>query len=215
MDFAARMRRGAAQAPATRHQGGFTLVEMMVTLAVMAIMASLLGAIYVAKLPDRRLASAARSLAGDLRMARSLAVANDKPYFVCFSGTGSYQIDRVDDAAAATDCSSASTPTELSDDLSVTYPGVQYGYVAGVADCPSGGGTVADAVVFTSDRSVFNARGASMTGSGSGASVQATGLVYLTNPQTSPQQTYCIQVQGVVGNIRTFKWNPGTSAWDG
>lgn len=192
---------------------GFTLVELVVVLGVIAVMAAVIVPIYVSKLPEMRLKSAARSLVGDLRYARSLAVADDTPYFVCFSGTGAYQIDRVDNPAAAADCASADTPTALSADLNTDYPNVKFGYVAGLADCPSGGGTVSDSVVFTSDRAVFNAKGASMTGSGAGATVQGTGLIYLTNTQTSPQLTYCIEVRGAVGNIRLLNWNATSSTW--
>jgi len=194
--------------------GGFTLVELTVALGVLAIITAIIVPMYVAKLPEMRLKAAVRTLVGDLRNARSLAVANDRPYFVCFGGAGAYQVDRVDAPATATDCTSASTPTEMNDDLSAQYPGVAFGYAAGLPDCPSGGGTVSDAVVFTSDRTTFTSRGASMTGPGTGAGLQTTGLIYLTNPATSPQLTYCIQVQGAVGNIRLLKWNSAGGVWE-
>lgn len=189
-------------------------MEILVVLGVLAVAAAVIVPLYVARLPETRLKAATRSLVGDLRLARSLAVAHDTPYFVCFGGFGAYQIDRVDDPAAATDCASADTPTELSVDLSAEYPNVRYGFAPGLTDCPSGGGAAADPVGFPSDRATFTARGASMTGPGTGAAIQTNGLIYLTNTETSPQQTYCVQVQGAVGNVRLLKWNGATSAWE-
>lgn len=200
------------RAPRSR-AGGFTLVELVVTLAVVGILIGVGVPMYVARLPETRLRSAAHDLLGELRMARSLAVANDTPYFVCFSGNGAVQVDRVDDPAAAADCASASTPTERSADLASAYPGVRYGFAAGVADCPAGGGVAADPLEFTSDRAVFTPKGASTTGSQPGAPVQAVGRIYLTNPDTVPQQTYCLEVQGTVGNVRLLKWDAGAGGW--
>jgi type II secretory pathway pseudopilin PulG len=185
---------------------------MMLVLAVIAILAAVFTPMYVQSLPGARLKAAARTLAGDLRLARSRAVASDTPYFVCFGAGGTYQIDRVDDPAA-TDCSSASTPTELTRNLAADYPGVVYGAAWGTFECPTGTGAVADPVGFPSDRAVFNAKGASVTGSASGAPVQTVGTIYLTNPDTSPEQTYCVEVLGVVGNIQTLKWSISGGAW--
>jgi len=195
-----------------RGPAGFTLVELVVTLAVAAVLAAVLVPMYVARLPEARLRAAAHDLAGDLRLARSLAVADDKPYFVCFSGSGAYQIDRVDDPAAA-DCASASTPTERAANLATAYPGVRYGFAAGVADCPAAGGVAADPLAFPSDRAVFTPKGGSATGGQPGAPVQPVGLVYLTNPDTAPQQTWCVEVQGVVGNIRIYRWDATAGSW--
>jgi type II secretory pathway pseudopilin PulG len=196
-----------------RSAGGFTLVELTVALGVLAVITAVVVPMYVSKLPEMRLKAAARTLVGDLRYARSLAVANDRPYFVCFGGAGAYQVDRVEDPATAADCASANTPTEMNDDLAARFPGVAFGYAAGLPDCPGGGGAVADPVVFASDRAVFTAKGASMTGTGAGAGLQATGLVYLTSTDTSPQATYCVQVQGAVGNVRLLEWDAGAAAW--
>jgi prepilin-type N-terminal cleavage/methylation domain-containing protein len=196
-----------------RRAAGFTLVELMVTLAVAAILIAVGVPMFVARLPETRLRAAAHDLAGQMRLARSLAVANDTPYFVCFSGNGTYRIDRVDDPAAATDCGSADTPTERAADLAGDYPGVRYGFATGVADCPAGSGPAADPLGFASDRAVFTPTGASVTGSQPGASVQAVGVVYLTNPDTSPQQTYCLEVQGAVGNVRLYRWDAGVGGW--
>jgi prepilin-type N-terminal cleavage/methylation domain-containing protein len=200
-------------APSPRASGGFSLVEVLVALAVLAVAVAVFVPMYVAGLPEARLKAAARTLAGDLRYARSLAVADDAPYFVCFGGAGTYRIDRVDDPAAATDCDSADTPNALTEDLSARYPGVRFGFAAGVAACPAGAGTPGADVVFTAGRAVFNPRGASVTGSAAGAPVQVVGLVYLTNPDTAPQRTYCLHVLGAVGNVRPLRWDTADGSW--
>lgn len=99
---------------ATRHTGrtgrGFTLVEAMVTLAVLAIVAALAVPGLAQLLDTRRLNAAAHALATDLQLARTDAVARNRVLRLAVqaSGAGSCWILHTG-AAGACSCSGAAT----------------------------------------------------------------------------------------------------------
>jgi prepilin-type N-terminal cleavage/methylation domain-containing protein len=187
-------------------EDGFTLVELMVVLGVLALIAGLAIPSWTAQLPHKRLLSAARELAGDIRLARAQAVSQNTPYFVCFSGVATYTVDRVDDLAAA-DCSSASTPQILSVDLSARFPGVQFQTNGVAVDCGTASAGAADPIDFNSDRLVYNSKGSSVTNAALGSPYQASGAIYLSSTDTPTAENYCIQVQGTIGTVRLYQWD--------
>lgn len=63
---------------------GYTLTELMVTLAIVGIVAAMAVPSFMSYLPHLRLNGAARDLISDLRLARSLAVGQNQRYRVVF-----------------------------------------------------------------------------------------------------------------------------------
>jgi general secretion pathway protein H len=75
-----------------RDQWGFTLIEMIVVLAVMALVLGLVvtrGPLHSQRID---LDATAREVAGALRLARSRAIAEEQPVTVSF-GAGGYRLD--------------------------------------------------------------------------------------------------------------------------
>lgn len=64
---------------------GYTLTELMVTVAIVGIVAAMAVPSFISYLPHLRLNGAARDLISDLRLARSLAVGQNQRYKVFFS----------------------------------------------------------------------------------------------------------------------------------
>jgi len=67
---------------------GFTLIEMMVTIAVLAILIALVTPSFRDLLRDNRAAAQANALVGSLMLARSEAIKRNVPVVVCQSDDG-------------------------------------------------------------------------------------------------------------------------------
>ncbi|MGB0956139.1 MAG: GspH/FimT family pseudopilin [Panacagrimonas sp.] len=88
---------------------GFTVIELMVTLAVAAILASLAAPSMRTLIERRHLEGAAREVVGNLVLARSQAIEKNRPSFVSFSiadDVWSYGLDDIAacDPLVADDC---------------------------------------------------------------------------------------------------------------
>jgi type IV fimbrial biogenesis protein FimT len=70
------------------HQQGFTLVELVVTVALVAVLATLAFPSYSAFVQQWRRDSATRELTSSLQLARSEAVRSSRPIVVCPSSDG-------------------------------------------------------------------------------------------------------------------------------
>ena len=71
-----------------RPEGGFTLIEMMVTVALLAVLIALVTPSFRGLLRDNRAAAQANALVGSLMLARSEAIKRNVPVVVCQSDDG-------------------------------------------------------------------------------------------------------------------------------
>lgn len=77
-----------------RHQRGFTLVEIMVTLVIMAIAAALVSPAIMQMAPNMALKSAAQDLYSNLQRAKIAAIKENNPALVVINASSySYYID--------------------------------------------------------------------------------------------------------------------------
>ncbi len=80
-----------------KRQSGFTLMEMMIVVAVLAIMAAIAIPNFMSLLPGMRLNGAARQVMGDLMAARMNAVKENNRFRVFFNSPGTNQYQILDD----------------------------------------------------------------------------------------------------------------------
>ncbi len=156
---------------AARQNSGFTLVELMVTVAILAILVAIGIPSFQSTLDKRRLTGAAEQLYADLQYARSEAIRQNKSVTVYFSETGTWCYGMDDDTASACNCSSAPS--------ACTVGGVQK-MVTG-----SGFRNVTLASSFASDNVVFDPRRGTASPQGTvslNATTVGTVKVTVSNP---------------------------------
>src|SRR3972149_4778673 len=69
------------------NQTGFTIAELMTTIAVMGILTAIAMPMLLNTLPGLRLSDAARQVATDLQQLRMKAIAQNIPYQITFSSS--------------------------------------------------------------------------------------------------------------------------------
>jgi len=67
---------------------GFTLVEIMITLSIIAIISAISAPVLLNYLPNMRLKSAARDLFSSIQEARMAAIKNNSPVAIVFNNSG-------------------------------------------------------------------------------------------------------------------------------
>ena len=84
-----------------RDARGFTLIEMIIVIAVMGILSAIAVPGFGAWLDDQRLNNAANMIRGDLNRAKITAAKNKRQYRVLF-GTSGYELQEGDKRSAST-----------------------------------------------------------------------------------------------------------------
>ena len=106
----------------TRHadKRGFTLVEMMIVIALLAIIAAIAAPNFQTYMAQRRLNGAARQVMTDLMDARMKAVSENNQFKVFFLDTHQYKVLDDENNNGTEDTGEAS----VTKDIQSNYPGV-------------------------------------------------------------------------------------------
>ncbi len=183
------MAQGPAEEGCLRLIRGLTLLELVLVLVILAVAGAVATPYYLASLPNRRAAAAARQVVADLRRARTLAVESGQPVYVVFdAAASSYRVVRDTDGVAGP---SAGDETDREVAVTGQFPGVVLGSAV-----------VADAITFQDDVAVFRPRGTSNGGS----------VVLRVPGRATPERK--VAVLSTTGRVRAYTWNPGTGRWE-
>ena len=92
---------------------GFTLIELMVAMAIVAIMSAIAFPFFGDFLDNRNLKSAARDLAGDIFQLKEQAIAEDRLYQISFDqGGNTYKFGKCLDTALPCNLDNTTTNTK-------------------------------------------------------------------------------------------------------
>jgi prepilin-type N-terminal cleavage/methylation domain-containing protein len=186
-------------------QAGFTLVELLVIIAVLGILATFAIPAFSVWLPNYRLGSAARNMYSNFQWARMNAIKNNQDWAIVFNQAvtpGTYYICSNPGANGSWDGPAAMGGDDTvarAVDFATFEPGnsIDFGHGNRLTDIPGNPYVANDDVVYgANDAVVFNARGSCNAG-----------YVYIDNGK---DRTYAIGTR-ISGGIIIRKWTG--SAW--
>ncbi len=171
---------------------GFTLLELLITLMILGVLASIAIPAISSWMPRYRLRCAVRDLYSNMHLARMLAIKNNGSYRLVFStaGSGSYIVERPDGTS------------EKAINFLDYDPAGNIGYGCGNATksaTTSGGSLPGDFISYGSNTATFNSRG-----------LGSSGYVYLENGIGT---AYAVGTWSA-GVIVLKKWNDSSCCWD-
>ena len=177
----------------TPQSSGFTLVELMIVVAIVGIIALIAGPNMVTGLPASRVRSAARDTVAQLRKARAVALRDNRQVVIVFDLTaGTSTVDGV--------------PFPRGGTLTSTYgSGVRYGF-GSATQAIDGGALPGRPVSFagTAPTLAFTPQGLAVDSAGT----PNAGQVYLTNNRND---AWCVQVT-TAGTVMLGHWTG--SGWE-
>ena len=190
-----------------KNDRGFTLVELLIAVSVLAILVSFALPNIGEWMSRYRVRSSARRIASNMQFARIKSITENNDYIVCFeTASDLYTIidDNDGDGVDGVDCANSS-----GDDIivkTVNLPtGVVFGYSSGAKktphSCSSGGAcaTLSDSVSFSGDDVNFNPDGSA-----------ENGYVYVKNEL---DETHAVGVpNAATGNVQVWRLSPGTNS---
>ena len=182
---------------------GFTMIELVIAVAVLAVMAAIAIPGFSTWLPDYRLKSAARDVYSNMQLAKMGAVRENTTRRIVFAtGAGSYSIWSPG-ANGNWDGYAGDDVQVKTVDLSSYQTGVGYGGGNATKNATTAGGALpGDNVSYNPPANVvvFNSRGTCNTG-----------YVYLENSKNTT--TYAIGTR-TTGVILLRKWNSSIADWE-
>ena len=173
---------------ASQRQLGFSLIEILATIALLGIISTIAATNFKALWPGLRARGAALQIAGDMNQARLASVKEGRSYFFVPVSATSYQI---------TYQTGSTTTVKKTVNVAADYPQVKFG-ATGIAAGPYGG---AIGGAYPGANIVFNS---------SGTITNAANLY--VEPTTSPTGAQHAVTVTPAGRIRVWKYN-GT-AWN-
>jgi type II secretion system protein H len=176
-------------------EAGFTLLEIMIVVAMIAIMAAIAVPNFSTVIANSRLKAAARDLYSKVQQARSLAIRDNQTYAIGFDAVNNQMLIFSDGGADNNWNTFAGNTTISTIDLNGYGSGVTFGGGGG-ATAVGGGAIPADGINYVNKVVQVNSRGIP----------NQSAYVYLTNRANA--RTYAVGTL-VSGAIRLRKWVSG------
>ena len=180
----------------TRSQQGFTLLEVMATLSVVAVVGSMATASMVGTRHSMQGDGAMRIVMSQLNTAREMAITQRRYMEVQFAGNNTMRIVRHEIVGNATTVvSTATLENNAIFALTPAVPDTPDAFGAGAA--VSFGQAVT--IMFGTDGTLIDANGSPVNGT-----------VFLSIP-TQSESTRAVTVLGATGRVRGYKWAAGAN----
>lgn len=205
-------------------QKGFSIIEMVVAIAIITVIAGIVISSYFKMKPTIRINGAARQIMGDLMWAKMKSVSENNDYAVVFGSSGP---DLANDRYYIYDDNDndfkdvGAEPGELVKEgtvgtISARYEGIGYGYVPNIKRTDNSNDLL-DAVTFTSSAATGNVRWFKFLSNGS--SNKAGGVYLILNDdeiagaEGRKDRMRAITVS-TVGRVKIWEYNNGTNKWN-